>query len=79
VVATKVTSLEGSSGNLLELSRTVAQEGNGLPRQGAKFSIVNAHPESLTLDHICGGGGDGNRGGDVHVIMAEMCYEILEG
>jgi len=48
----------------------------------ADFSILNAHAENITLEHVGGGGGDDGRGtggGGVDIIAAEPYYEILEG
>ena len=69
--AEQVTSLESSSGGIPLLSATVAQIGNSLPKESCHFQIVNAHPESITVEHICGGKAD--------IILAEPYFEMLEG
>ena len=69
--AEQVTSLESSSGGIPLLSATVAQVGNNLPQESCHFQIVNAHPEHLAVEHVCGGKAD--------IVLAEPYYELLEG
>ena len=58
-------------GGIPLLSATVAQIGDSLPKESCHFQIVNAHPESITVEHICGGKAD--------IILAEPYFEMLEG
>jgi len=69
--ATKVTSLESSSGALPTLAATVAQIGNSLPRAGADYQIIQALPEHIKVEHIAGGAAE--------IVVAEPFYEMLEG
>jgi len=70
--ATKVTSLESSSGTLPTLAATVAQIGNRLPRAGAEYQIIQALPEHIKVEHIAGGAA-------AEIVVAEPYYEMLEG
>lgn len=76
--ATRVTSLESSTGGLPMLSARFAQLGNDLPRKNAdgkgsadEFQILNAHAESLSLVHLHGNKAD--------LTVGEVHYEVLEG
>lgn len=70
--ATNVTSIESSSGDTPMLSAMVSQIGNKLPKENCNFQIINAHLESLCLDHI-----QGKQPADI--IMAEPNYDIMQG
>jgi len=70
--ATKVSSLECSSGSLPTLAATVAQIGNSLPRAGAEYQIIQALPEHIKVEHIAGGSA-------AEIVVAEPYYEMLEG
>lgn len=69
--AKNVTSIESSCGDIPSLSARVTQLGNQLPKESCRFQIMNAHLESLSLDHFNGEQAD--------IIMSEAYYEILQG
>ncbi len=69
--ATKVTSLESCSGNLPTLAATIAQIGNGLPRAGAEFQIIQALAEHIRAEHVAGGAAE--------IVVAEPYYHMLQG
>jgi protein arginine N-methyltransferase 7 len=69
--ATRVTSLESSSGTMPTLAATIAQIGNKLPKQGCEFQIIQALAEHITSEYIVGGIAD--------IVVAEPYYEMLEG
>ena len=69
--ARKITSLESSSsGTLPTIAATVAQVGNGLPKTGTEFQIIQALAEHITEEHI---------GGKAEIVVAEPYFEMLEG
>ena len=70
----QISSIESSSGSLPITAATVAQIGNGLPREGHVFQILQAHTENLTLPVIDPGGK-----GSLDIVCAEPYYEMLEG
>ena len=69
--ATNVTSLESLSGELPMMSARVAQIGNGLPKQGSTFQIVQSYAENITVETL--------GGRPAEVVVAEPYYELLEG
>ncbi|KAL7532981.1 hypothetical protein ACHAXR_007657 [Thalassiosira sp. AJA248-18] len=71
VGATRVTSLESSSGTLPTLAATIAQIGNSLPKPSTEFQIIQALAEHITEEHIAGGVAE--------IVAAEPYYEMLEG
>ena len=64
--ATRVTSLESSSGGMPTLAATIAQVGNNL-----HFQIIQAQAENLTSSYILGEVAE--------IVAAEPYYEMLEG
>ena len=64
--ATKVTSLESSSGGMPTLAATIAQIGNN-----RNFQIIQAQAEHVTNSYIVGEVAD--------IVAAEPYYELLEG
>jgi protein arginine N-methyltransferase 7 len=69
--AKQVVSLESHAGELPAIAAQVAQLGNQLPRTGAEFSILQCHPEDLSVDAL--------GGSIVKVVVGEPYYELLEG
>jgi len=69
--AKKVTSIESSSGSLPLYSATVSQLANRLPVSDAEYIVLNAHFESILLEHILGG--------PAQIACSEPYYEVLEG
>ena len=69
--ACNVTSIESSCGNIPMLAAQVTQIGNQLPKENCQFQIINAHLESICIEHLHGKQAD--------IIMSEPYYEILEG
>merc|ERR1712038_29780 len=69
--ATNVTSIESSSGDIPMLSAMVAQIGNNLPKENCKFQILNAHFDSLSLEHL--------QGEPATIVLSEPYYEMLQG
>ena len=69
--ATKVTSLESSTGTMPKLAATIAQLGNELPKPGTEFQVLQALAEHITAEHVAGGA--------AQIVVAEPYYEMLEG
>jgi hypothetical protein len=63
--------VESNSGTLPMTSARVAQIGNNLPRENARFDILQCHAEQLSLDLL--------GGAPAAIVVAEPYYEILEG
>ena len=70
--ARSVTSLESSSGNVPTIAATIAQIGNGLPKPGAAYQVIQAQAEHIAVEHIAGGS-------PAEIVVAEPYYEVLEG
>ena len=70
--ARSVTSLESSSGNVPMTAAMVAQLGNGLPKSGAVYQVIQAQAEHIMVGHIAGGS-------PAEIVVAEPYYEVLEG
>lgn len=70
--ARSVTSLESSSGNVPTIAAMVAQLGNGLPKPGAAYQVIQAQAEHIAVEHIAGGS-------PAEIVTAEPYFEVLEG
>lgn len=67
----KILSVESCSGELPLVAARVAQIGNNLPQDGAEFSVLQCHSESLSLSVL--------GGTPAKMIVSEPYYQILEG
>ena len=89
--ASRVSSVESSSGVIPNLSARVAQLSNGLPRTNENgdaseasksnvFQVLQCHAEQITLELLNGEHGSKVESPDpVEVVMAEPYYDMLEG
>lgn len=91
--ASRVSSVESSSGVIPNLSARVAQLANGLPKNNdsdaatdnnipSMFQVLQCHAEQLSLE-LLNGDDDGSTAAEspnpVEVVMAEPYYDMLEG
>ena len=69
--ATRVVSVESSSGALPITSAQVAQIANRLPLEGSTFEILQCHCENVSLELL--------GGVPASLVVSEPYYEVLEG
>jgi len=77
--ASRVSSVESSTGVVPETSARVAQLANKLPLPNNLFQILQCHAEQLSLELLNVEDSSGDKLDPVEIVAAEPYYEMLEG